>query len=301
MSRQRLAAVFLTLAVSLGVASATPAATAAATSAAPASEAAAFKVTVTGHGDPVILIPGLSSSGAVWDDTVRRYCGPRQCHVLTLAGFAGVPAIDAPLLATAEQQLSAYIAARGLMQPVVIGHSLGGFLGLKLAADHPQQVGRLVVVDSLPAMAAVQVPSITPTQMQEMATGLRARMLSLDTAAYQASQVQTLRTMISDEDKVQRALAWGRQSDRTAVANAMAEMMGEDLRPDLARIKAPTLVLGSWIAYKDFGSKPQFEQLYRSQYQRLDGVQLAMADTARHFIMFDDPAWMYDRIDHFLK
>lgn len=266
-----------------------------------ANAADAFQVQVTGQGAPIVLIPGLASSGAVWDGTVKRYCANHQCHVLTLAGFAGVPAIDAPLLATTEQQLSAYIATNKLGKPVVIGHSLGGFLGLKLAIDHPEQVGRLVVVDSLPAMAATQMPSITSAQMKEMAAGMRTRMLGMDADAYQASQLQTLRTMISKEDDVQRALVWGKQSDRTTVANAMAEMMGEDLRQDIARIKAPTLVLGSWIAYKNFGTQQQFGQMYAAQYGQLAGVKVEMADTARHFIMLDDPRWMYDRIDAFLK
>ena len=266
-----------------------------------ANAADAFQVQVTGKGAPIVLIPGLASSGAVWDGAVKHYCGDHQCHVLTLAGFAGVPAIDAPLLATAEQQLSAYIATNKLGKPVVIGHSLGGFLGLKLAIDHPEQVDRLIVVDSLPAMAATQMPSITGAQMKEMAAGMRTRMLGMDADAYQASQLQTLRTMISQEDDVQRALVWGKQSDRTTVANAMAEMMGEDLRQDIARIKAPTLVLGSWIAYKNFGNQQQFGQMYAAQYGQLPGVQVEMADTARHFIMLDDPRWMYDRIDAFLK
>lgn len=265
--------------------------------------APAFKVEVTGNtsGAPMILIPGLASSGAVWDGTVQRYCGARRCHVLTLAGFAGVPAIDGPLLATAEQQLSEYIAANKLAQPVIVGHSLGGFLALKLAADHPEQVGRLVIVDSLPALAAVQMPSITSAQMKEMAAGMRARMLGMDAAAHQAGQLQTLRTMITGEADVQRALAWGRESDRTTVANAMADLMGQDLRQDVARIKAPTLVMGSWIAYKDFGTREQFLQTYQDQYRQLPGVTIEMADNARHFIMLDDPDWMYDRIDQFLK
>ncbi|KQQ46313.1 alpha/beta hydrolase [Duganella sp. Leaf126] len=265
--------------------------------------AAAFKVDVTGNpaGAPMILIPGLASSGAVWDGTVKRYCGARRCHVLTLAGFAGVPAIDTPLVATAEQQLSDYIAANKLQQPVIVGHSLGGFLALKLAADHPDQVGRLVIVDSLPALAATQMPSITAAQMKEMADSIRTRMLGMDTASYQAGQLQTLHTMISGEDDVQRALAWGRQSDRTTVANAMAELMGQDLRQDVARIKAPTLVLGSWIAYRQYGKKEDFQQNYQAQYRQLAGVRIELADNARHFIMLDDPDWMYDRIDQFLK
>jgi pimeloyl-ACP methyl ester carboxylesterase len=261
----------------------------------------AFKVDVTGKGAPIILIPGLGSSGEVWDGTVARYCGNHQCHVLTLAGFAGVPAIEGPLLPAVEQQLSEYITANKFDRPVVIGHSLGGFLGMKLAADHPEQVGRLIIVDTLPALGATQMPSVTQAQLKDMADGLRKHMQQQDAAAFGAAQLQSLRGMITSQEDIDRVVGWGKRSDRATVINVMADMMADDLRQDISRIKAPTLVLGSWIAYKNYGSKPIFEQMYKTQYQQLAGVKVELADTARHFIMYDDPAWMYDRIDNFLN
>jgi pimeloyl-ACP methyl ester carboxylesterase len=285
------------LAPLLSVAQAAPMA-AAALSAHPA-----FQVTVSGNpqGAPVILIPGLASSGATWDGTVAHYCGTRQCHVLTLAGFAGVPAIAEPLLPAAERQLSEYITAHKLARPVVIGHSMGGFLALKLAADHPDQVGRLVVVDAVPALAATQGPGMDAAGVKQAGEGMRQAMLAQDAAGARASTEQAVRGMVTRPEDVERVLAWGAKSDRATVINSMADMFGDDLREDVGRIRAPTLVLGSWIAYKAYVPKPLFEQTYRSQYARLHGVQVEVADTARHFIMLDDPAWMYDRIDHFLN
>src|SRR5579872_5414121 len=67
-----------------------------------------FTVQVTGEGKPMILIPGLASSAAVWDSTVAHYAAHYQCHVLNLAGFAGVVPIDGPLLQQAEDALSKY-------------------------------------------------------------------------------------------------------------------------------------------------------------------------------------------------
>ena len=51
-----------------------------------------FAVTVTGSGRPMILIPGLSCGGNVWDGTVTHFKDRYECHVVTLAGFAGQPA-----------------------------------------------------------------------------------------------------------------------------------------------------------------------------------------------------------------
>ena len=262
----------------------------------------AFRVQVAGapKGAPMILIPGLASDGEVWNGTVAHYCGARRCHVLTLAGFAGVAPIGEPLLQAAERQLSTYIAAQKLDHPVVIGHSLGGFLALKLAAHHPDQIGKLVIVDALPALLATRMPNATPEEMKQIAEGMRKSMLAQDAATARAGSEQAVRTMATHPQDIDRVAGWGSRSDRTTVINAMADLSGEDLREEVGRIQAPTLVLGSWVAYKEYGPKALFEQMYRDQYRKLPGVRVELAEMARHFIMFDDPAWMYDRIDHFL-
>src|ERR1700722_7762743 len=86
-----------------------------------------FQVKITGHGPAMILIPGLASSGEPFDSTVARFGDRYECHVLTLAGFAGVPRIPAPMLDTARDQLAAYIRDKKLTKPIIVGHSLGGF------------------------------------------------------------------------------------------------------------------------------------------------------------------------------
>src|SRR5262249_21240266 len=55
------------------------------------SEPKSFRAEVTGTGPAMILIPGLASSGETWTTTVAHLRTRYTCHVLTLAGFAGVP------------------------------------------------------------------------------------------------------------------------------------------------------------------------------------------------------------------
>jgi pimeloyl-ACP methyl ester carboxylesterase len=260
----------------------------------------AFTVEVTGHGKAIILIPGLASSGEVWKGAVAHFCGAHECHVLTLAGFAGVPAIEAPLLPTVEKELAEYIDAKHLDRPIVVGHSLGGFLALQLAVDHPDKVGRLVIVDCLPALGATQVPDITPEQLKSMAARMRGAMQNQDARMFSEGQRRTIATMASNAEDQDRIYGWGRKSDRASVVNAMHDMMATDLRADLERVKAPTLVLGTWIAFKDYAPRSAIEATYTTQYRKLAGVKIEIADKARHFIMYDDPEWMFQRMDAFL-
>ena len=261
----------------------------------------AFTVKISGQGNPMILIPGLSSSGAVWDSTVAHYAEHYQCYVINLAGFAGVAPIEGPLLQQAEDALSKYIGTQHLDHPVIVGHSLGGFLALKFAIDHGDQVGRLVIVDSLPALGATRNPDATPEQLRAVAGQVRDNMQKVDAAGLEESVRQTVQTMATKDTDVDRIVGWGKASDRHTVIEAMYDLMSSDLRPQLGRIKAPTMVLGTWIAYKAYAPRSAIEATYQQQYAGLANVKLEMADNARHFIMYDDPQWMFKEMDTFLQ
>jgi pimeloyl-ACP methyl ester carboxylesterase len=260
-----------------------------------------FTVEITGKGKPIIFIPGLASSGEVWKETVAQFSNRYECHVVTLAGFAGAAPISTPLLSTAQKELVEYIDAKKLDRPVIVGHSLGGFLALRIGADTPAKVGRLVIVDSLPSLGAVQMPDITAEQLKSMAARMRDGMKSQDAAAFAEGQRRSLASMVTKPDDLERVLGWGRKSDGATVMNAMHDLIATDLRQEIERIKSPTLVLGTWIAYKEYTTRAAVENTFKTQHQKLSGVTIEVADTARHFIMYDDPKWMFERMEKFLK
>ena len=265
-------------------------------------QAPPFQVKVTGHGQPMILIPGLSSSGEVWETTVEHYKDRFECHVVTVAGFAGVPRTSAPMLDNVRDGIAAYIQAKHLDRPVIVGHSLGGFLALALASKYPALVGRLVIVDSYPFLVAIMNPTATLASAKQMAAQMKKQMDGQTQADYERfvkSGVST-RAMVASDTDFGRIVAWGLASDRTAVADAMSEMFSVDLRDDVARIKSPTLVLGSWIAYKQYTDRARTEANLRAQYAKLAEVRIEVTDTAHHFIMWDDPKWMFGVMDRFL-
>jgi N-formylmaleamate deformylase len=265
-----------------------------------AAETPAFHVDISGKGKPMILIPGFASSGATWDSTVARYKGQYQCHVLTLAGFAGQPRIEAPFLETVRKELAVYIRKNKLEKPVIVGHSLGGVLALWLAEQEPDLVGPLVIVDSLPFLAAVMNPAATSESMKPVAEGMRKMYSGPATEETDKTTEASVRAMVTKPEDFEMIRGWGRKSDHVAMGDAMYDMMTVDLRADLNTITSPTLVIGTWIAYKQYATKEQVTQNFRLQYTKLAKYDFALSDDARHFVMLDDPKWFFQQTDAFL-
>jgi pimeloyl-ACP methyl ester carboxylesterase len=260
-----------------------------------------FKVEVTGRGKPMILIPGLTSSGEVWESTVARYKANYECHVLTLAGFAGQPPVKAPSLEKVRNDLVGYIREKKLKKPTIVGHSLGGFMALWLASVEPDLAGPLVIVDSLPFLGALNNPNATPETVKPQADAMRKAMATPQTVE-QRRRMQTmfLQAMISDPAKVALATEWGVNSDPETVGQAMYEMFTTDLRPSLSRIKSPTLIIGTWIAYQQYTTRAAVEKTFRDQYANLPGFRLVMSEAGKHFVMYDDPKLLFSEMDAFL-
>lgn len=260
-------------------------------------------VDVVGEGRPVLMIPGLNSGAETWRETCEALRAERiQCHLVQLPGFTGLPAVEGEtFLPGMRDRLLAYVETKKLDRPAVVGHSLGGVLALQMAIAKPDALGPLVIVDSLPYMAAAMNPAATPDTVRPMADAMRAQMRASDDAAYAQGAEAAIRNMTHDAARTELLKTWGRQSDRAATTQAMHDMMLTDLRPQLGAVASPTLVLGAWAAYKPYGStKESTANIFRTQFAKLDGVRVEMSEGGYHFLMWDDPQWVRANIRDFL-
>jgi pimeloyl-ACP methyl ester carboxylesterase len=258
-----------------------------------------LRVEVVGQGKPVLMIPGLNSAAGVWTETCAAL-QPVQCHIVQLPGFAGAPAVATEHFNIAmRDRLLAYLDDRKLDKPVVIGHSLGGTLALQMAAEKPGRIERLVIVDALPFLGGLR--GMTPEAARGMAAGMRQQMLSASKEQWEAGTRQGAGGMSRSPANVERAIAWGLASDRATTAQAMSELWGEDLRPLLPRITAPTLVLGAWAAFESMGSTlDSTKKIFETQYAGLSGVKVSMSQRGYHFLMWDDADWLVGEVKDFL-
>lgn len=258
-------------------------------------------VTVTGQGPDVVLIPGLTCSNAVWDATAAHLEEHYRLHLVQINGFAGTPAqanAQGPVVQSVLDAIDAYIKAKKLKSPQIIGHSLGGTMGMMLAMQHPEDVGRLMVVDALP-FTGMLLGATDVDSAKKMAAEMRDNTLKESQDDFAREERQFIPILVKSPDGQKRAIDWAVASDKSVVARATYEDMILDLRPKLPNIKTPVTVLYPWDKSSPY-SQSQTDWFYRQNYDGLPHGTFVRIDGAYHFIMLDQPKAFLVQVDKFL-
>ena len=269
-------------------------------------ESGRFHVRIDGPGHPVgdvILIPGLSSSPEVWDGLTEALKDRYRVHRIHVQGFAGAAAEDNAtglVSAPVAEDLARYIAEQGLNKPAVIGHSMGGTIGMMLAARHPDSVGKLMVVDMVPFMGAMFGPGMTAESVVPMADQIYAGMTTAPEESYRQQAAASVTGMINTESLRAGPLEDTANSDRAVSSAAFRELVVTDLRPEISRITAPTTVL--YVKFNDARMTNEItDGVYQASFATLPGATLTRIDDSAHFIMLDQPARFAAEVNAFLE
>jgi lipase len=103
-----------------------------------------------GSGYPILGVQGLTSNHRLFDLLARELPAHRLVaqDARGRASGCGVPCPDT--LTTHADDLVRLLDGTGIDKAVVVGHSMGGFIALRLAQRHPDRVQGLVLVDGGP-------------------------------------------------------------------------------------------------------------------------------------------------------
>jgi len=229
-----------------------------------------------GTGDvDVLIIPGWGFGADAFERFMRDNASRYRMVAVTLPGFAGTPAPPMPPAGTsygdatwtraAEDAIVKLIVAEGLRRPIVLGHFIVGTqLALRLALDHPELVGGVVIVGGEPMRF---VPSrrdstkSTPMPLDERVAGVDNFM------APRWYKTVTQRTWLANNyaapqyarDSARADELW-RQSSNVplpVMIRYLCEYYAMDLSADFARLAVETRVLVPSFTPEVFADKKQ--------------------------------------------
>jgi pimeloyl-ACP methyl ester carboxylesterase len=254
------------------------------------------------HGTPVILIPGLSSGGWVWRDTVSRLKADHAIYVVTLAGFDGRPAIEGKLIDLANESLLELIVSRTIAKPVLIGHSLGGTLSLLFAQKHSDLISGVIAAEGLPVLPGTE--RMPAAQRPQLAAQMKKQMAGATAEVFAGQQLQYMTEVgVIDAAKAAELARLTARSDPDASAEYMAEDVELDARGGMARITVPVLEIAPFYGPDNEktgmteGAKVDY---YRSLMKGPGDLEVQAISPARHFVMFDQPKAFDEMVRAFL-
>jgi len=248
-------------------------------------------ISVTRSGDSegrtVVLIPGLASSPDVWAktvDTFQKY----DLRIVHVAGFAGLAKFEADGSFTdaIAEAINIHLVDVPGVSPVIVGHSLGGFVALKIAMTDGAPIEELVIVDSLPFLAEAFMPGATPEQAAQSAPRIAQQMADMPREDFDLQQVAGLPRLVKETNYRDKLAKWAAASDQSTVATAIGELLAADLRSDISQVKAEVTVM---VAHdKMMGvSVEQIREMYSVQYSAVPDHEILVVEESLHFIMID--------------
>lgn len=264
-----------------------------------------------GSGSPaMIFIPGLACGSWVWDGAVKEYAAKHAVYVVTLAGFDGVPASANPSIDGADASLLQLLTSEKLDRPILVGHSLGGFLALRFGTEHATLVRAVVSVDGTPVFPTFA--QMTAEQRIAAAKGIGAQLASATPDQFAANEKRMVAAMVTAPTDAERVAAYSANSDPKAVAAYATDLFAADLRPQLPQLTVPTLEVApvpttpaafeppaaatTTMADREAG----YKAFYTGLFVGAPKITVETIPNSRHFIMIDQPQALFAAIDAFV-
>jgi 3-oxoadipate enol-lactonase len=223
----------------------------------------------------VVLSNSLGATRAMWDPQVPALAERYRVISYDTRGHGDSPSPAGPYtLDDLVDDLVALLDEVGAERAHVAGLSLGGMTALRLAAREPGRVDRLALLctsakpDPQPFLdraAAVRSGGTAP-----LASAIAGRWLTPAYAAEHPDLVARLEAMIAGCD----------DDGYAACAEVVAAV---DLREDLGRIPAPTVVISGW---DDLALPPEHQKLIADS---IPGAELVTVSPGAHLANLEQP------------
>ena len=247
----------------------------------------------------VVLLHGITGHARVWDHLAARLLPGHRVLALDQRGHGDSdPAPDDDYgTATMADDVAAFATNLRLERFALIGHSMGGRIAIKFAADHATRLERLVIIDIGPEINLAGLRRVRDTMAHSP-----ERIESEEWAVEYIRRANPLQDVDMLRERVRHGLKRGADGELTwKYAKGLRDMMragrrdAVDLWEPLPRISCPTLVVRG--AESDILSA----DVAKKMTERLPEGRLIEIEGAGHTVPADRPEEFVRQIRAFLE
>jgi len=227
----------------------------------------------------LLFLHGWRSDGNVWKKTFEKLHGQNlNLYAIDFPGFGGSenPKKDFVLQDYAEVVLE-FMKKLELKNIIIIGHSFGGRVGIKLAAGELQKISKLILVDSAGFV-------FNPDKKQMM--NLIVKTVK---PFFKPKFMQPLRKIIYKTIGAEDYLA------TPALQKTFVNIVNEDLSEYMEKLKLQTLII--W-GEKDMETPFEFAQMMKN---KIKNSELVVFEGAGHFSFLEQPKKFISRLKDFVN
>lgn len=226
-----------------------------------------FKANTGTEKPAIIFLHGWRSSKEVWQGVLGKL-QQAGCSIYTLdlPGFGSSPAPKSDFTVSDYASLVAeFIKKQNLGRVVLVGHSFGGRIGIKLAATAPETVAKLVLADSA---------GFAMESRKKSGYGLAARLVK---PFFKPAFMQGLRK------RVYKLIGAEDYLTTPSLQKTFVNAVSEDLTGDMKRVSCPTLII---FGEKDADTPKEFGSRMHSL---IVNSRLEILEGAGHYSFLDKP------------
>ena len=173
---------------------------------------------IAGSGPPLLLIHGYGVSGYVWQRVLPYLAEQYQVLIVDLPGYGRSKYMGTWQLRAMAPLLTQLLQRLDLPRVSLLGHSMGGAIAIHLADYAPQMVERMVLVNAAGLPLQARLPTLALRSLRSF--------LQRESGGYPPA-------LVRDVLRPHMRLLW----------QGGQEMVRSDFRSELARLKAPTLII----------------------------------------------------------
>lgn len=113
-----------------------------------------------GNGSPIIILHGLFGSGDNWFTFSRKFVDTYKIYLPDLRNHGNSPHSSIHDYPSMTSDLLEFIEKHNIINPVIIGHSMGGKLAMRFAINNSEKIKKLIVVDIAPRVYRLRTKHI---------------------------------------------------------------------------------------------------------------------------------------------